>query len=427
MTSEANTARRKPAHAPQRHFTARDGTLLIGGEPVTALAEQADGLPFYAYDGDVMRARVATLRAQLPAGVELHYAMKANPMPAVVDHMAALTDGLDVASARELATALATGRAPLDISFAGPGKSEEDLRAAVKAGVIIIIESPTELERVAALAPGAPQPPRVAVRINPDFELKASGMKMGGGPRPFGIDAEQVPEVLDRIGTLPVDFMGLHIFAGSQNLRAEALIEAHDGTIDLALRLAAAAPGPVRWLNIGGGLGVPYFPGEQPLDLEPVMANLRERLGELRAALPAATVVMELGRYLVAEAGVYVARVTDRKVSRGQVFLVTNGGLHHHLALSGNFGQVIRKNYPVCIGNRMDEAAAETVSIVGPLCTPMDILADRMELPAADVGDLVVVFQSGAYGFSASPHGFLSHPAPRELFLDGAAAAEPAA
>ena len=224
---------------------------------------------------------------------------------------------------------------------------------------------------------------------------------------------------LARIGDLPLEFRGLHIFSGSQNLRPEALVEAHDRTVELALRLAAAAPVPVRWVNIGGGLGVPYFPGEQPLDLGPVMANLARRVEELRAALPSAAIVMELGRYLVAEAGIYVARVTDRKVSRGQVFLVTNGGLHHHLALSGNFGQIIRKNYPVCIGNRVESGDRESVTIVGPLCTPMDLLAERMELPRADIGDLVVVFQSGAYGFSASPHGFLSHPEPLEFFLPG--------
>ncbi|MEQ8264499.1 pyridoxal-dependent decarboxylase, exosortase A system-associated [Pseudohaliea sp.] len=419
MTQPSPQKRAKPAHPPQTRFPVVDNTLQVGGEPVTALAERAGGRAFYAYDGALMRERVTALRAVLPAGVELHYAMKANPLQAVVNHLAALTDGLDVASARELATALASGTDPLDISFAGPGKSEEDLAAAVAAGVIIILESPTELERVAALAAGAPVAPRVAVRVNPDFELKASGMKMGGGPKPFGIDAEQVPGVLARIGELPLDFRGLHIFSGSQNLRPEALIEAHDRTAELALRLAAAAPAPVRWLNIGGGLGVPYFPGEQPLDLGPVMANLARRVQELRGALPEAAIVMELGRYLVAEAGVYVARVTDRKVSRGQVFLVTNGGLHHHLALSGNFGQVIRKNYPVCIGNRVESEDREPVTIVGPLCTPMDLLAERMELPRADIGDLVVVFQSGAYGFSASPHGFLSHPEPLEFFLTG--------
>ena len=192
------------------------------------------------------------------------------------------------------------------------------------------------------------------------------------------------------------------------------------------MRLAEFAPRPMRLLNIGGGFGIPYFPGEQRLDVAAVGAALALLLPDVRRALPEARIVIELGRYLVGEAGVYVSRVIERKVSRGQVFLVTDGGLHHHLSASGNFGQVIRKNYPVVIGNRVHGEARETVSVVGPLCTPLDLLADRMELAAAGPGDLVAVLQSGAYGLSASPGGFLSHPAALEVLVgqqdrDGAA------
>jgi diaminopimelate decarboxylase len=409
--------RGRPQHAPQQHFPVIDNCLHIGGRPITALAAEANNRPFYVYDRNVMKTRVAQLRQQLPEAIHLHYAIKANPMPAVVQHMAGLTDGLDVASAAELATALATGIAPRDISFAGPGKSLEDLRAAVSAGVIIILESMTEMQRVAELAAEFATTPPVAIRVNPDFELKASGMKMGGGPKPFGIDAELVPKAMARSADLGLDLVGLHIFSGSQNLRPEALIEAHDKTFELALRLAAQAPGNFRWLNIGGGFGVPYFPGEVRLDLAPVVENLQRRVDEALQALPGVELVMELGRYLVAEAGIYVCTITDKKVSRGQTFLITNGGLHHHLAASGNFGQVIRKNYPVCIGNRVASEREETVTIVGPLCTPLDLLGERMPLPAADIGDLVVLFQSGAYGYTASPHLFLSHPQPLEFFV----------
>ena len=405
-----------PAGVPAG-FEVRHNELCVAGIAVSELAARVGDRPFYAYDSALMSQRVRFLREHLPANIDLHYAIKANPMPAVVQHMSGLTEGLDVASATELAVALETGVEPLDISFAGPGKSARDLENAVAAGVIIILESFTEMERVAALAAEHGCEPPVAVRVNPDFELKSSGMKMGGGPRPFGVDAEQVPALLQRIADTPLRFMGLHIFTGSQNLRHEALIEAHDQTFALAERLAAESPLPIRWLNIGGGLGIPYFPGEQPLALAPVCDNLRQRLDAWRQAHPDCTVVMELGRYLVAEAGVYVCRVSDRKVSRDQVYLITNGGLHHHLALSGNFGQVIRKNYPVCLGNRVHGDTQEVVNIVGPLCTPLDILGQRMSLPAASIDDLVVVFQSGAYGFTASPHGFLSHPAPEELLL----------
>jgi diaminopimelate decarboxylase len=338
-------------------------------------------------------------------------------MAEVVRHFAALVDGLDVASGGELGIALASGMRPDTISFAGPGKTQEELTKAVAAGIVINLESEREMERVAVLGRERSERPRVAVRVNPDFELKSSGMKMGGGPKQFGVDAERVPAMLARMGQLALDFQGFHIFSGSQNLRAEAIGEAQEKAIDLAVKLAASAPGPVRLLNIGGGFGIPYFPGDQPLDIAAVGANLAHLVRGAADRLPQATVVVELGRYLVGEAGIYVCRVVDRKISRGQVFLVTDGGLHHHLAASGNFGQVIRKNYPVLVGNRVAGGERETVSVVGPLCTPLDLLAERMEMAKADVGDLVVVLQSGAYGLTASPTAFLSHPAPAEVLV----------
>lgn len=407
----------RPVHPPLEHFPVSDNGLQIGGIPLTRLAERIGQTPFYAYDRRLISQRVAALRAALPPAVRLHYAIKANPMPALVQHLAALVDGLDVASLGELRVALDTPMAREAISFAGPGKRPQELAAAVAAGMVINLESATELERLAALAEQQGRRPKVAVRVNPDFELKTAGMKMGGGAKPFGVDAEQVPALLRRMRALPVDFHGFHIFAGSQNLRAETIVAAQALTFELVLRLAADAPGPVTQLNIGGGFGIPYFPGDQPLDLAPIGANLARWLPRLQAELPAAQVVLELGRYLVGEAGVYVTRIIDRKVSRGQVFLVTDGGLNHHLAASGNFGQVIRKNFPVVVGNRVSSDERETVSVVGPLCTPLDLLADRMELPKAGIGDLIVVLQSGAYGLTASPLGFLSHPPPVEVLV----------
>jgi diaminopimelate decarboxylase len=407
----------RPQHIDMDLFDSRENALLVNGKTLSEVGELAGQTPFYAYDSELIRQRVGQLRRDLPEGISLHYAMKANPMPEVVQHLAGMTDGLDVASRGELEVALATGTEPGEISFAGPGKSAADLQAAVAAGVIINMESAGEMERIAETGAELGIRPVVSVRVNPDFELKASGMKMGGGPKPFGVDAEQVPALLGRIAELDLDFRGFHIFSGSQNLKPESIIEAQTNTFELAYRLAEHAPSPVRWLNIGGGFGIPYFPGESRLELAPISENLESLLAEARERLPAAECVIELGRYLVAEAGIYVCEVVDRKQSRGETFLVTNGGLHHHLSASGNFGQVIRKNYPVCIGNRLQSEEREVVSIVGPLCTPLDILADKMELPRADVGDLVVVFQSGAYGYTASPHLFLSQPAPVQVLV----------
>jgi diaminopimelate decarboxylase len=399
------------------HFAVQQGELLIGGAPLTRLAARVGRTPFYAYDRHLLTARVRELREALPRTIRLHYAMKANPMPALVHHMVSLVDGIDVASAGELKTALDAGANPREISFAGPGKTDAELRQAVAAGIVVNIESSREIPELARISRELALPARVAVRVNPDFELKSSGMKMGGGPKQFGVDAENVPRLLADIGRSSLAFEGFHLFAGSQNLRASAIAEAQRKCFDLALRLAEHAPSRVQFLNLGGGFGIPYFPGDTRLDLRVIGENLAVLVAEANERLPGAQIVIELGRYLVGEAGIYVCKVLDRKVSRDQVFLVTDGGLHHHLAASGNFGQVIRKNYPVAVGNRMYSDITETVSVVGPLCTPLDLLADRMELPHAIPGDLIVVFQSGAYGASASPQAFLGHPPAIEVLV----------
>ena len=418
MSQTPPAARAAPVHAAMTQFPLVDGgNLLVNGLLLTRLAERVGSTPFYAYDRGLLRARVAELRAALPAPVELHYAMKANPMPAVVAFMAGLVNGIDVASAGELKVALDAGANPKDVSFAGPGKRDAELRQALAAGVLVNVESRRELVVLAELQQQLGLRARVALRVNPDFELKGSGMKMGGGPKPFGVDVDQVPALLDLVRAEGLGFEGFHLFAGSQNLRAESICEAQVKSYELALRLAERAPAPVRFLNLGGGFGIPYFPGEQRLDLAPIGANLGEICERAATQLPGAAIVIELGRYLVGEAGLYVTRIVDRKISCGQVFLVTDGGLNHHLAASGNFGQVVRKNYPVTVVTSARSTEREVASVVGPLCTPLDLLADKMNLPVAAVGDLAVVFQSGAYGASASPQAFLGQPAVAEVLV----------
>jgi diaminopimelate decarboxylase len=398
-------------------FATVDGQLAVSGIPLSVLAVRVGQTPFYAYDRELLRARVAELRTALPASISLHYAMKANPMPALVSFMAGLVDGLDVASGGELRVALDAGMDPCDISFAGPGKSPVELAQAVASGVLLNVESVRELELIAEVAQRFGLPARVALRVNPGYELKSSGMKMGGGPKQFGIDAEMVPAALAEVGRRGLAFEGFHIFSGSQNLRAESICEAQSKGMELAVELSRYAPGRVKTLNLGGGFGIPYFPGEQRLDVGQIGKHLASVAELAEARLPGVELVIELGRFLVGEAGIYVCRVIDRKISRGEVFLITDGGLHHHLAASGNFGQVIRKNYPVVLGTRMDEPTTEKASVVGPLCTPLDLLGDRIDMPAAQPGDLIAVFQSGAYGLTASPQQFLSHPAALEVLI----------
>lgn len=405
------------AQAQLPPFTATDGLLLVAGVPLPQLAARVGQTPFYAYDRQRIATRIAELRTALPAEIKLHYAMKANPLPALVGAIQGQVDGIDIASTGELKIALDAGAPALGISFAGPGKTQSELCQAVAAGILVNVESFREVGELSALSSTLKLPARVAVRINPDFELKGSGMKMGGGAKPFGVDAEQVPALLTAIKNAGLAFEGFQIFAGSQNLKAEAICEAQQRAYELALRLAKNAPDPVKSLNLGGGFGIPYFPGEQALDLSIISENLKNLATSAKRDMPEASLIIELGRYLVGEAGIYVTRVVDRKISRGKTFLIVDGGLNHHLAATGNLGQVIRKNYPLAIGNKMNQIATEIVSIAGPLCTPLDLLADNVKLPMAQPGDFVVIFQSGAYGASASPQSFLGHPAVIEALV----------
>lgn len=403
-------------HTSLNYFPVKNGQLTVSDKPLEQIVAIAGQTPVYIYDRKLISQRVASLRAILPKKIQLHYAMKANPMPAVVQHFARLVDGIDVASHGEMLTAINTGISASEISFAGPGKTDKELSAAIAAEIVINVESENELIRINNLGKILKITPNIAIRVNPDFELKASGMKMSGGPKQFGIDAEKLPELLSSLSQLSVNFTGFHIFSGSQNLKIESLIDAHNKTFALADALSQHVKSDFRFINIGGGFGIPYFPGDKPLDIKPIADNL-QRLLEEYPQFDNKDIVIELGRYLVGEAGIYVSQIIDKKDSREQTYLITDGGLHHHLSNSGNFGQVIRKNYPVRISKQKETKQTENVTIVGPLCTPLDTLANKVELPQAEIGDLVVILQSGAYGKTASPEEFLGHPAVKEILI----------
>ena len=391
--------------------------LLIGGNRAEALADAAGDTPLFVYDSAMLAARVAEWRAAMPPSVQLHYAMKANPYAPLLALMGRLVDGFDVASGGELKAALASGAAAEHISFAGPGKRDRELEAAIEAGATLNLESANEAERALSIAARLGRAPRLAVRVNPDFDLKGSGMKMGGGAKPFGVDADAVPALVRRLLDVGADWQGFHIFAGSQALDAAAIAETQAQTVALAGRLADAIGATPPLVNLGGGMGVPYFPGDAPVDVATVGAALGDTLAKRDAVLADSRFAMELGRWLVAEAGVYLTRVIDRKTSHGETFLVTDGGLHHQLAASGNFGTVIRRNYPIGVANRFGAPAEETVSVVGCLCTPLDRLGDQVALPHAQVGDLIAIFLAGAYGATASPASFLGQGLAREMLV----------
>lgn len=395
--------------------------LCVGGLPLNQIEKLVSNTPFYAYDRQLIINRVTQLSQVLPKEISLHYAIKANPYPSLVQLMASQVSGFDVASKKEMLLAIQTGMPVKNISFAGPGKTVDDIEAAIIAGVTLHVESPGEIAKVELAAKQLDIKADIAIRVNPKFELKSSGMKMSGGAKPFGIDEEQIPQILEDLSLDQINLRGFHIFAGSQNLNADAIISAQQQTFALAQQLVELSKQltkkKIDYLNIGGGFGVPYFANDTALDVAVIANNLQELIKQYKSLADGLELIIELGRYLVAEAGIYVCKVVDKKISRGTTYLVCDGGLHHHLANSGNFGQVIRKNYPVAIGNKLNNTVLEQVNIVGPLCTPLDILADKVMLPKARIGDYVVVYQSGAYGASASPKDFLSQPHLSEILL----------
>ncbi len=398
-------------------YTAKDGELAIGGRTASALVKEAGGTPLFVYSRDMLVQRMDELRKAMPDRLNIHYAMKANPYGPLLEFMADLVDGLDIASSGELEMAREAGYLPREISFAGPGKRDSELFAAIRAGVTLNLESENEADRALQMGKELGVAPRLAIRVNPSFELRGSGMKMGGGAKPFGVDAERVPAMARKIVDAGATWRGFHIYSGSQALDAEAIIEAQGHVLDLAAQLAVEAGVDVPHLNMGGGFGIPYFDKDERLDVAAIGAALQARFDDLPDVLKDTQFAIELGRYLVGEAGVYLTEIVDRKVSHDTTYLVTDGGLHHQLAASGNFGTVVRRNYPVAIATRFDEEPAEEVYVVGCLCTPLDRLADAAHLPRAEVGDLVAVFCAGAYGASASPAAFLGQGPAREMLV----------
>lgn len=398
-------------------YSATEGTLSIDGQKVTDLVEQAGSTPLFVYSAALLTERAHALRAAMPARLAIHYAVKANPYAPLLKHMLGLVDGFDIASGGELTIVQAAGIDPARVSFAGPGKRDGELEAAISAGVTLNLESEGEAARAMVIAERLGITPRLAIRVNPDFDLKGSGMKMGGGAKPFGIDAERVPALARQLIAAGAEWRGFHIFAGSQALSADAIIETQRQTLELAARLAEESGAALPKCNLGGGFGIPYFPGDEPVDVKAVGDALGERFAALPDVLRDTAFCIELGRYLVGEAGVYVTRVVDRKESHGEVYLVTDGGLHHQLAASGNFGTVVRRNYPSAIATRFGAPVEEEASVVGCLCTPLDRLADKGGFPRADVGDLIAIFCAGAYGASASPAMFLGQGPAAEMLI----------
>lgn len=406
-------------YSPLNNFETRDNVLSISGQSITELIRSGIKPPCFIYSKQVIDKKIRLLRDTLPSSIKIHYSIKANPYPELVSYIKDHVDGLEVSSLAEMQTALATGMDSQSICLTGPGKSYEELEIAIKNKIVISAESSLELHRLDEIGGEIMRKPLALIRVNPTFTQRRAGMKMASGSSQFGIDAEQVPELLKWIENSCIDFQGFHVYSGSQILDLDAICYSQAKTFELVNELAKTNHQPITTINIGGGFGIPYFSKHLPLNLESVADNLNSLIPTLenKNFKQPVSPIIELGRYIVGESGIYLTEVIDKKISRGKTYLITNGGMHHQLAASGNLGQKNRKNFPVYIANKIDSTDKETVSIVGKLCTPLDLLGDDIELSKADIGDYVAIMQSGAYGYSASPINFLSQPIADEILL----------
>ncbi|MDP9456651.1 MAG: type III PLP-dependent enzyme [Actinobacteria bacterium] len=400
----------------------RDGVLAPGGVKVSEIAAE-HGSPFYLYHGEMIVDRVRRVREALGGDVEVTYSVKANPNLAVTQVIARehLT-GAEVASSGELVVARTAGFEPEDIVFAGPAKTDEELDMAVREGIFAVnVESVNEINRLAAVAERRNKNIGVGLRINPAQQLMGSGMRMGGTVGQFGLDEADLEEAVRRTLAHPdhLTLRGIHVYTATQVFEVDPLIEHCRNIFELALRTADLAGKPLEMIDFGGGFGVPYFEKLEDFDLERFGAGFQELLAHYRteARLEGCRFVFELGRYLVADAGLYVTKVIDVKDMKGKTFVTTDGGMNHHLTATGNMGQVFRKAYPILNLSRAPGEGDEPVALAGPCCTPLDMFGTNIPLADPEPGDLVGVFYSGAYGFSASNLGFLSHPNPAEILI----------
>jgi diaminopimelate decarboxylase len=405
----------------QKRFGTQHGELIVGGVSVREMAEKY-GTPYFVYDRRVFDEKLDLLQRSLPHRFRIFYSVKANPNQAILRHFLSRGCGLEIASSGEFHQALQAGCDPRQMLFAGPGKTEAELELVLSHDIgEIHLESAIEASRVGAISRRLGRRANVAIRVNPAGEAEGGAMRMGGRPAPFGVDEEVLDDLVDLVtNDRQLDLRGIHLFTGTQILDAKVLSNQYRHGLEVASRVAKKIGGPLHTVDFGGGLGIPYFSHEQELDLVQLRADLAALFAETEndPSFEETEFLVEPGRYLAGEAGLYVARVNDIKVSRGKKFLILDGGMNHHLAASGNLGQTIKRNYPVALINKLETQADDIVDVVGPLCTPLDTLARNVALPSAEIGDLFGIFQSGAYARSASPLGFLSHAAPPEIWVD---------
>lgn len=377
--------------------------------------------PAYIYSKRVIGEKYRLLKENLPENFSIHYAVKANPYAPVVNYLGSLGAGADISSGGELELSLKEGISPDKIGFAGPGKTQKEITDSIINNIASInVESFQELLLINETAGllGKIQP--FCIRVNPKEEILTSGIRMGGGAKPFGIDEEDLESVFSILRDLKnVLFKGIHIFAGSQILDYQLLLKYFEGVLKIALSIHEKYQVPIEIINFGGGFGIPYFKKEEELDILSFGKGIKKLFGdyELNNILHGTRYIIESGRYLVGASGIYITKVLYRKNSKGKEYIVTEGGMNHHLSAAGLLGSILRQNYIIKVLNKLEEHDLKKYDIVGPLCTPMDRLAVNIDLPDVEPGDFLGVFNSGAYGYSASPLYFLSHTFPKQEMI----------
>jgi diaminopimelate decarboxylase len=377
------------------------------------------GTPFYLYDLDEIFEKIRNIRNAFGSDIKLYYAIKANSNLELLKAIREKVDGLDISSYGEMEQSILAGYSPKQLSFAGPGKTHEELENAIKSGIgVISVETLREMADIKEISSRLGGTVDIALRINPSLLIKEFAIKMGGQATQFGIDEEKLDVAVAylRENESHFNFKGIHVYSGTQCLNEEALVRNVDNVLEIAKSLEDEYDLECAWINLGGGFGVSYH-DNQKLNIETIAEGVKKAIENYKTftkGIP--SFVFELGRYLVTEAGIYVTKVISHKESRGKLYFILDGGMNHHLAASGNFGQILKKNF---MARNLSNPNGKIINcnLVGPLCTTLDILGRDAGVESPKVGDLIAFLNSGSYGYTSSPILFLGHETPTELLL----------
>lgn len=374
------------------------------------------GTPSYIYDGEKLAENYHKLKNALPNFVDVFYALKVNPNISLVKLLRSEGAKTECCSITEMEIALQAGSTPHDIIYLGPCKKEYELKRAIELDVYaIVVESETELKRISNIAGQQGKNVNVAIRINPDFSAKGSPWKMGGRPTQFGIDEKHAFNNFGSyLATPNIIIRGIHVYNGTNILDAQSVYENTKYILELFEKISERYNTFFTMVDVGGGMGVPYFPNQEELDIEEFKNLMGPLFDNFHNKYPAARIIMESGRFIIGTAGYFAVTVNNIKTNHGSKFVVTDGGTNCHSVAAG-LGRVVKRNFPMINLTASSDAKVEKYQVAGPLCSPDDIIGRNIELAEVTEGDTLVISESGAYGPTSSPGLFHSHGTPVEV------------